>query len=205
VLLEKSKSRAAFCSTFSSLNLIKAPVQSSPNLGILNMMQYARGLLIIVFLMISNAFAHSSIVNIDAMVRGNKFVVLLLDPSGFPVKSAKLNYLVYNEAGISYRDTLLETGNGEYSARLQKIVPGKYKLVIQDTTFPRESLEAKADVEFPIQKTVTLVLPASTAGGPGTSLLILVAVTPVALSVLVLVFVLFRRPKIQTLEPPTQP
>ncbi len=169
------------------------------------MMQYARGLLIIVFLMISNAFAHSSIVNIDLVVRGDKFVALLGDPSGFPIKNAKLNYLVYNEAGTSYRDTLLETGDGEYSARLQKIPAGKYKLVIQDTTFPRESLEAKADVEFPIQKTMSLILPANTAGSPGTGLLILVAVTPVVLSVLVLVFVLFRRPKIQTLEPPTQP
>jgi hypothetical protein len=192
-------SRAAF----SSRNLIKAPVQSSPSLGILNMMQYARGLLIIVFLMISNALAHSSIVNIDVMVRGNKFVALLGDPSGFPIKNAKLNYLVYNEAGTTYRDTLLETSDGEYTARLQKIPAGKYKLVIQDTTFPRESLEAKADVKFPILKTVTLVLPASTADSPGTGLLILVAVTPVALSILVLVFVLFRRPKIQTLEPPT--
>jgi hypothetical protein len=169
------------------------------------MMKHASLLLILVFLMISNAFAHSSIVNIDAMVRGDKFVALLGDPSGFPIKNAKLNYLVYNEAGTSYRDTLLETSDGEYSARLQKIPAGKYKLVIQDTTFPRELLEAKADIEFPMLKTVTLVLPANTAGSPGTGLLILVTVAPVALSVLVLVFVLFRRPKIQTLKPPTQP
>lgn len=168
-------------------------------------MQYAQGLLIIVFLTLSSVFAHSSIVNIDATVRGDKFVAVLGDPSGFPVKNAKLNYLVYNEAGTTFRDTLLETQEGEYTARLQKILPGKYKLVIQDTTFPRESLEAKADIEFPMLKTVTLVLPASTAGSPGTGLLILVTVTPVALSVLVLVFVLFRRPKIQTLEPPSQP
>jgi hypothetical protein len=166
------------------------------------MMKHARALLIIAFLIFSNAFAHSSIVNIDLVVRGDQFVALLGDPSGFPVKNAKLNYLVYNEAGTTYRDNLLETSDGEYSARLQKIPPGKYKLVIQDTTFPRESLEAKADVEFPMQKTVTLVLPASTAGSPGTGLLILVTVAPVALSVLVLVFVLFRRPKIQILEPP---
>jgi hypothetical protein len=169
------------------------------------MMKLARVLLTMVFLMISNAFAHSSIVNIDAMVRGGNFVALLGDPSGFPVKNAKLNYLVYNEAGTTFRDTLLETSDGEYTARLQKIPPGPYKLVIQDMTFPRESLEAKADVEFPMLKTVTLVLPASTAGSPGTGLLILVTVTPVALSVLVLVFVLFRRPKIQTLESPKQP
>jgi hypothetical protein len=168
------------------------------------MMKHASLLLVFVFLIVSNALAHSSIVNIDAMVRGDKFLVLLTDPSGFPIKKAKLNYLVYNEAGTTYRDTLLETQEGEYTARLQKIPPGKYKLGIQDTTFPRESLEAKADVEFPILKTVTLVLPASTAGSPGTGLLILVTVAPVALSVLVLVFVLFRRPKIQTLEPPTQ-
>lgn len=169
------------------------------------MMKHVSVLLIIVFLMSSSAFAHSSIVNIDLMVRGGQVVALLGDPSGFPVKNAKLNYLVYNEAGTTFRDTLLETKEGEYSARLQKIPPGQYKLVVQDTTFPRESLEAKADVQFPILKTVTLVLPASTAGSPGTGLLILVTVAPVALSVLVLVFVLFRRPKIQTLEAPKQP
>jgi hypothetical protein len=169
------------------------------------MMKHASRLLIIVFLTFSNALAHSSIVNIDAMVRGGQFVALLGDPSGFPVKNAKLNYLVYNEAGTTFRDTLLETSDGEYSARLQKIPPGQYKLVIQDTTFPRESLETKADVQFPMKKTVSLVLPASTAGSPGTGLLILVTVAPVALSVLVLVFVLFRRPKIQTLEAPKQP
>jgi hypothetical protein len=169
------------------------------------MMKFASRLLILVFLTLSVALAHSSIVNIDAMVRRGQFVVLLLDPSGFPVKNAKLNYLVYNEAGTTFRDTLPETSDGEYTARLQKIPPGKYKLVIQDTTFPRESLEAKADVQFPMQKTVSLILPASTAGSPGTGLLILVTVAPVALSVLVLVFVLFRRPKIQTLEAPKQP
>jgi hypothetical protein len=168
------------------------------------MMNYARTVLVFAFLTISNALAHSSIVNIDAMVRNEKFMVLLSDPSGFPVKNAKLNYLVYNQAGTTYRDQLLETSDGEYSARMQKILPGAYTLVIQDSTFPRESLEAKANVQFPWQKTVSLVLPASTAGSPGTGLLILVTVAPVALSVLVLVFVLFRRPKIQTLEPPKQ-
>ena len=149
-------------------------------------MKQARILLLLVLLMFSSAFAHSSIVNIDAVVRGDKFVALLVDPSGFPIKNAKLNYLVYNEVGTTYRDTLLETQDGEYNAKLQKIFPGKYKLVIQDTTFPRESLEAKADVQFPMQKTVSLILPASTAGSPGTNLLILVTVAPVALSVLVL-------------------
>jgi hypothetical protein len=169
------------------------------------MMQHLRAVLVFAFLTLSSAFAHSSIVNIELVVRGGQFVALLGDPSGFPVKNAKLNYLVYNEAGTTFRDTLLETSNGEYTARLQKMPAGKYKLVIQDTTFPRESLTAKADVEFPILKTVTLVLPASTAGSPGTGLLILVTVAPVALSVLVLVFVLFRRPQIQTLEAPKQP
>jgi hypothetical protein len=157
---------------------------------------------LLLVLMFSSAFAHSSIVNIDAMVRGEKFIALLSDPSGFPIKNAKLEYVLYNQAGTSYRDKLLETSNGEYSASLQKIAPGAYTLVIQDSTFPRESLEAKATVQFPLQKTVSLVLPASTAGDPGTGLLILLTVTPVALSVLVLVIVLFRRPKIQTLEPP---
>ncbi len=168
-------------------------------------MKHARAILVFAFLTISNAFAHSSIVNIEVVVRGENFVVLLGDPSSFPIKNAKLNYLVYNEAGTTYRDSLLETSDGEYSARMQKIMPGAYTLVIQDTTFPRESLEAKANVQFPLTKTVSLVLPASTADSPGTGLLILVTVAPVALSVLVLVFVLFRRPKIQALEPPKQP
>lgn len=165
-------------------------------------MKQARILLLLVLLMFSSAFAHSSIVNIDAMVRGDKFIAELSDPSGFAVKNAKLEYILYNEAGTTYRDKLLETSDGEYSARLQKMAIGAYTLVIQDSTFPRESLEAKASVQFPFLKTVSLVLPASTAGSPGTTLLILLTVAPVALSVLVLVFVLFRRPKIQTLEPP---
>ena len=187
---------------FSSINLRKDPIQTSRNLGILTTMKRVFVILLLIFLTFSSAFGHSSIVNIDMVVRGDKFIALLGDPSGFPIKNAKLGYILYNEAGTTYRDKLLETSDGEYSARLQKIAPGAYTLVIQDSTFPRESLEAKAIVQFPLQKTLSLVLPASTASDPGTGLLILLTVTPVALSVLVLVIVLFRRPKIQTLEPP---
>jgi hypothetical protein len=184
--------------------LRKAPVQSALNFGILTTMKCVRLLLLLMFVMFSGAFAHSSIVNIDVMVRNKNLKALLADPSGFPVKNAKLEYVLYNQAGTTYRDTLPESGDGEYSAPLQNVTPGAYTLVIQDSTFPRESLQAKAEVQFPLSKTVSLILPASTAGSPGTELLILLTVTPVALSVLVLVFVLFRRPKIQTLEPPSQ-
>ncbi len=165
-------------------------------------MKQTRVIVLLVFLLFSSAFAHSSIVNIDVLVIAGKLVARLNDPNSFPIKNAKLEFVMFNQTGVTYRDKLVETSDGEYSAALQKITPGMYTFSIKDSTFSGEALEAKAVLEFPLLKTASLVLPASTAGNPGTELLILITVAPVALSLLVLVVVLLRRPKIQTLEPP---
>jgi hypothetical protein len=168
------------------------------------MMPLLRIFLIFLFLL-GSVSAHSSAVNIEVIVEGSTLTALLSDPSGFAIKKAKLEYILFNESGATFRGVLNEKSDGEYNIQKPKAQAGAYTLVIRDTTFPKESLEAKTTVKLPLTMPVSLTLPASTASSPGTGLLILVTVTPVALSVLVLVFVLFRRPKIQTLEPPTQP
>jgi hypothetical protein len=161
--------------------------------------------LLVVFLafLTNRASAHAVAVDMDALIEGQQLVVLMNGPGGQPINGAKLEYVLFNQAGQTYRAALPQVADGEYRSATPKANAGQYTLVLRDTTFPGEALEAQQVVRYPLPKPVRLVLPPSTAGAPSVPILVVLTLAPIGLSVLVLVFILFSRPKIKPIEAPT--
>jgi hypothetical protein len=166
-----------------------------------------RFLLVLLALVFSSrAAAHAVAVDMDTFIEDGALVVLMGDPNGLPINNAKLEFVLYNEQGSSFNAVIPQTAQGEYRVRAPDAPAGAYTLVLRDSTFPGEALEARADVRYPLAKPVRLRLPPSPAGAPSVSLLVVLTLAPVGLSLLVLAFILIARPKVKALEPiPSSP
>ena len=151
----------------------------------------------------TRATAHSVAVDMDVFFKAGQLLVLMGGPGGQPINGAQLEYVLFNEGGQTYRSQLLQVADGEYGASAPKAAAGVYTLVLRDTTYPSEALEAQAVIAFPPSKPLRLSLPPSQVGAPDTTLLIALTVVPVALSLFVLVFILVSRPKPKRLEEPS--
>ena len=136
-----------------------------------------------------------------ALLERDQLVVLMGGPDGGPINEAKLAFVLFNEAGQSYRAEFTQVASGEYRTAAPRAAQGVYTLLLRDTTFPGEALEAKAVILYPLSKPLSLRLPASRAAGPDVPVLIALTVAPVALSLAVLIFILVSRPKPKRLEP----
>jgi hypothetical protein len=157
---------------------------------------------VLLALSFNRASAHAVAVDMDALIEGQQLVVLMNGTGGQPINGAKLEFVLFNQAGQTYRAPLPQVADGEYRSPTPKASAGSYTLVLRDTTFPGEALEAQQAVQYPLLKPVRLVLPPSTAGAPSVPILIVLTLAPIGLSVLVLVFILFSRPKMKPLEVP---
>ena len=144
--------------------------------------------------------AHSVAVDMDVFLKDGRLIVLMGGPSGEPINSAKLEYVLFNEGGQTYRSPLPQAGDGEYGVVAPKAAAGVYTLLLRDTTFPGEALEAQAVIAYPPSKPLRLALPPSKAGAPDATALIALTVAPVVLSLLVLVFILTSRRQPKALE-----
>jgi hypothetical protein len=151
-------------------------------------------------LLFNRADAHAVAVDMDALIEGQQLVVLMNGPGGQPINGAKLEYVLFNGAGQTYRAALPQVADGEYRSATPPASVGQYTLVLRDTTFPGEALEAQQTVRYPLVKPVRLVLPPSKAGAPSVPILIVLTLAPIGLSLLVLLFILFSRPKIKPSE-----
>ena len=148
----------------------------------------------------TRAAAHSVAVDMDVFLKAGQLVVLMGGPNGQPINDAKLEYMLFNESGQTYRSQLPQVADGEYGASAPQAAAGVYTLLLRDTTFQGEALEAQAVIAYPPSKPLRLALPPSKAGAPDATLLIALTVAPVGLSLLVLVFILVGRAKPKALE-----
>ena len=158
-------------------------------------------LTVIAFAAMSTASAHLTTVNLDVLQQSGKLALLAGSVEGYPINGARMAYILTTEQGATFRGPLTETADGEYTAPLPKAPAGQWTLIVRDTTFPRESLEAKATVKWPLKSSVRLILPPSTAGAPTTPLLLALLAFPIVVALLVLAWVLIRRPKPDSTEP----
>ncbi len=143
----------------------------------------------------SSAFAHAVAVNLDAYTEKQQLVVLMNGTMGQPINGAVLAFSVLSSSGEIAGGALKMVADGEYRAALPIIQAGTYTLKFRDTTFPQEALEIGRSVDFPLQNAVRLLLPASSAGQPAIAVLVGLATLPVIIAMLVLLVVLFVRPK----------
>ena len=142
----------------------------------------------------SSASAHAVAVNLDVFSEKKDLVVLMNGVQGEPINGASLAYSLLSETGEVSSGVIKPVADGEY--RVVVTVPsGAYTLKLRDTTFPAEALEVAKAVQFPLTQSVRLLLPASKAGQPDLTLLVVLAALPVVIALLALAFVLFVRPK----------
>lgn len=141
------------------------------------------------------ALAHLTEVNLTVLEQSGRLVLLAGSVEGYPINGAKVEYILTDAAGRVLRAPMRETGNGEYTAPLPAAKSGAYTLVVRDTTFPQEALEATAKVTWPLKASVALVLPPSTAGGPSLFTLFVMLALPIMAALAVLAWAILKRPK----------
>ena len=151
-------------------------------------------LLVSLFFLFPSVSAHVVAVNLDVFSEKKDLVVLMNGVQGEPINGASLAYALLSEVGEVSSGVIKPIADGEY--RVAVTVPsGVYTLKLRDTTFPAEALEVAKTVQFPLTQSVRLLLPASKAGQPDLTVLVVLATLPVVIALLALAFVLFFRPK----------
>jgi hypothetical protein len=153
-------------------------------------------LLVLTLMLGSSAAAHAVAVNLDAFVENRELVVLANGPQGEPINGAVMQYTLLSGSGQVSSEQMRAVADGEYRAFMPTVESGSYTLKITDTTFPQEALEIAANVQMPLVNPVRMVLPPSSAGQPNSTLLIVLALVPVVISLLAVLFILITRPKL---------
>jgi hypothetical protein len=152
--------------------------------------------ILLVALLLSSAFGHATEVNLQATLTTKTFTLRASSPDGYPINQAKIEAMLIKEDGSTIRMPLKEFGSqGDYASPAPNAKPGPYTLLVRDTTFPSESLEVQKPVVWPLEASVSFVLPPSTKGSIGWPLLIVLAGAPVVLALAFLVFIMVRKPK----------
>jgi hypothetical protein len=163
-------------------------------------MRSIRFLCLIPWLLVSSAFGHAVEVNLKATLStdstGETFTLRASSLDGYPINQAKIEAMLIKDDGTTIRMPLKEFGSqGDYGSPAPNAKPGPYTLLVRDTTFPSESLEVQKPVTWPLEESVSFVLPASSKGSIGWPLLIVLAGAPVVLALTFLAFIMIRRPK----------
>jgi hypothetical protein len=163
-------------------------------------MRLIRPLPILLALLTSSALGHAVEVNLKASLRtdstGQTFTLRASSPDGYPINQAKIEAMLIKADGTTIRMPLKEFGNqGDYGSPAPNVKPGPYTLLVRDTTFASEALEVQKPVTWPLEESVSFVLPPSSKGSIGWPLLVVLAGAPVVLALAFLAFVMIRRPK----------
>ncbi len=144
----------------------------------------------------SNAAAHAVAVNLDVFIENRELVVLANGPQGEPINGAVMQYTLLSASGQVSSEQMRAVADGEYRAFMPTVEAGDYTLKIADTTFPQEALQIATSLQMPLINPVRMVLPPSSAGQPNSTLLIVLAVIPVAIALLAVGIILITRPKL---------
>jgi hypothetical protein len=163
-------------------------------------MRFFRPILPVLALMTSSALGHSVEVNLKATLRTDSsaktFTIRASSPDGYPINQAKIEAMLIKDDGTTIRIPLKEFGSqGDYASLAPNAKPGPYMLLVRDTTFPSEALEVQKPVVWPLEDSVSFVLPASSQGSIGWPLLVVLAGAPVVLALAFLAFIMIRKPK----------
>ena len=155
-----------------------------------------RPILLSFALVTSSALGHSVEVNLKASLSAKTFTLRASSPDGYPINQAKIEAMLIKEDGTTIRMPMKEFGSqGDYGSPTPVAKPGPYTLLVRDTTFPAEALEVQKPVIWPLEGSVSFVLPPSSNGSIGWPLLLVLAGAPVALALAFLAFIMIRKPK----------
>ena len=136
-------------------------------------MRSIRLLCLIPWLLTSSALSHAVEVNLKASLTPKTFTLRASSLDGYPINQAKIEAMLIKADGTTIRMPLKEFGSrGDYGSPAPNAKPGSYTLLVRDTTFPTESLEVQKPVVWPLEDSVSFVLPASSKGSIGWPLLV---------------------------------
>jgi hypothetical protein len=159
-------------------------------------MRLIRPIIIMLALLTSSALGHAVEVNLKASLNAKTFTLRASSPDGYPINQAKIEAMLVKDDGTTIRMPLKEFGTqGDYGSPAPSVKPGSYTLLVRDTTFPSEALEVQKPVVWPLEDSVSFVLPPSSKGSIGWPLLVVLAGAPVVLALAFLAFIMIRRPK----------
>jgi hypothetical protein len=159
-------------------------------------MRLIRPTMILLALLTSSALGHAVEVNLKATLNAKTFTLRASSPDGYPINQAKIEAMLVKADGTTIRMPMKEFGSqGDYGSPAPSAKPGPYTLLVRDTTFPAEALEVQKPVVWPLEESVSFVLPPSSKGSIGWPLLVVLAGAPVVLALAFLAFVMIRRPK----------
>ena len=144
----------------------------------------------------SSALGHASEVNLQATLGAKTFTLRASSPDGYPINQAKIEAMLVKDDGTTIRMPMKEFGTqGDYGSPAPNAEPGPYTLLVRDTTFPSESLGVQKPVVWPLEGSVSFVLPPSSKGSVGWPVLFALAGAPVVLALAFLAFIMIRKPK----------
>jgi hypothetical protein len=159
-------------------------------------MRFLRPTTIVLALLTSSVLGHAVEVSLTASLNAKTFTLRAASPDGYPINQAKIEAMLVKDDGTTIRMPLKEFGTqGDYASPVPTAKPGPYTLLVRDTTFPSEALEVQKPVVWPLEESVSFVLPPSTKGSIGWPLLVVLAGAPVVLALAFLAFIMVRRPK----------
>lgn len=165
-------------------------------------MRLIRPVLILFALLTSSALGHAVEVNLKATLNAKAFTLRASSPDGYPINQAKIEAMLIKDDGTTIRIPMKEFGSqGDYGSPIPTAKPGPYTLLVRDTTFPSEALEVQKSVVWPLEASVSFVLPPSSSGSIGWPLLLLLAGAPVVLALAFLAFIMIRKPKNPEVNP----
>jgi hypothetical protein len=151
---------------------------------------------IMLALLTSSALGHAVEVNLKATLTAKTFTLRASSPDGYPINQAKIEAMLIKADGTTIRMPLKEFGSqGDYGSAAPNAKPGPYTLLVRDTTFASESLEVQKPVIWPLENSVSFVLPPSSKGSVGWPVLVVLAGAPVVLALAFLAFIMIRKPK----------
>jgi hypothetical protein len=160
-----------------------------------------RPFILALLLLMPTAFAHNVAVDINVAQRGDTLEARLRGPALEAITRARIAYaLTSRETDAVFSAPLEEVAEaGVYRVTLPDLPPGSYTLRLTDTTFPGETLQALTVVTLPLETPARLRFPASNAA-PDATLVIVLALTPIALSLIAVVVVLLVHPNAKRLR-----
>jgi hypothetical protein len=159
-------------------------------------MRLIRPILILLALLTSSALGHAVEVNLKASLNAKTFTLRASSPDGYPINQAKIEAMLIKADSTTIRMPMKEFGSqGDYASPAPIAKPGPYTLLVRDTTFPSEALEVQKPIVWPLEGSVSFVLPPSSKGSIGWPMLLVLAGAPVVLALAFLAFVMIRRPK----------
>ena len=143
----------------------------------------------------SQVLAHATAVNADFKRLGNQLNVYAIAAEGYGIPNMQLSITLSRNGTVLLQSTLKESSKAVYTVQIPNIADGQLRLALEDTTPGFIPVKAEQVVQWRDDATFQMVLPPSPTAGPEVTVLILLALLPIAIAFAALGVVVLMRSK----------